>query len=85
MADVAASFREAVVDVLTKKALLACKDNDVDHLLIGGGGGQLPVAGARRAAVRQGGHHPARPEAGAVHGQRRDGRGARGADGGQGP
>ena len=37
MSDVAASFQEAVVDVLTKKALLACKDNDVDHLLIGGG------------------------------------------------
>ena len=37
VADVAASFQEAVVDVLTKKALLACKDNDVDHLLIGGG------------------------------------------------
>jgi N6-L-threonylcarbamoyladenine synthase len=25
------------VDVLTKKAIAACKDNDVDHLLIGGG------------------------------------------------
>ena len=37
VADVAASFQEAVVDVLTKKAVLACQDNDVDHLLIGGG------------------------------------------------
>src|SRR6478736_5200282 len=35
--DVAASFQEAVVDVLTRKALLACKEHDVDHLLIGGG------------------------------------------------
>jgi N6-L-threonylcarbamoyladenine synthase len=37
VADVAASFQEAVVDVLTRKALLACKEHDVDHLLIGGG------------------------------------------------
>lgn len=35
--DVAASFQEAVVDVLTKKAIAACRDNGVDHLLIGGG------------------------------------------------
>lgn len=37
VADVAASFQEAVVDVLTRKALRACKDNGVDHLMIGGG------------------------------------------------
>ncbi len=37
VADVAASFQEAVVDVLTRKALLACKEYEVDHLLIGGG------------------------------------------------
>jgi N6-L-threonylcarbamoyladenine synthase len=37
VADVAASFQEAVVDVLTRKALRACKENGVDHLLIGGG------------------------------------------------
>ncbi|GAA4312611.1 hypothetical protein GCM10023178_21890 [Actinomadura luteofluorescens] len=37
VADVAASFQEAVVDVLTQKALKVCKDNGVDHLLIGGG------------------------------------------------
>jgi N6-L-threonylcarbamoyladenine synthase len=37
VADVAASFQEAVVDVLTKKAIAACKDNGVGHLLIGGG------------------------------------------------
>jgi N6-L-threonylcarbamoyladenine synthase len=35
--DVAASFQEAVVDVLTRKAILACRENDVSHLLIGGG------------------------------------------------
>jgi len=35
--DVAAAFQEAVVDVLTKKAIAACKDNDVSHLLVGGG------------------------------------------------
>ena len=37
VADVAASFQEAVVDVLTRKAILACRDHGVDHLLIGGG------------------------------------------------
>ncbi|MEO3856833.1 tRNA (adenosine(37)-N6)-threonylcarbamoyltransferase complex transferase subunit TsaD [Acrocarpospora sp. B8E8] len=35
--DVAASFQEAVVDVLTRKALAACAQHDVHDLLIGGG------------------------------------------------
>ncbi|MBB2909485.1 N6-L-threonylcarbamoyladenine synthase [Streptosporangium becharense] len=35
--DVAASFQEAVVDVLTRKALQACAKYGVDDLLIGGG------------------------------------------------
>ena len=35
--DVAASFQEAVVDVLTRKALLACTEIGVDHLVVGGG------------------------------------------------
>ncbi len=37
VADVAASFQEAVADVLTAKAITACLENGVDHLLIGGG------------------------------------------------
>ncbi|MDQ1249272.1 MAG: tRNA N6-adenosine threonylcarbamoyltransferase [Actinomycetota bacterium] len=37
VADVAASFQEAVVDVLVTKSLAACRDTGVDHLLIGGG------------------------------------------------
>ena len=37
VADVAASFQEAVVDVLTRRAVLACRDNGIDHLVIGGG------------------------------------------------
>jgi N6-L-threonylcarbamoyladenine synthase len=37
VADVAASFQEAVVDVLTRKAVDACGEYGVDHLLIGGG------------------------------------------------
>ena len=37
VADVAASFREAVVDVLVTKALAACKDRGVPRLLLGGG------------------------------------------------
>jgi N6-L-threonylcarbamoyladenine synthase len=37
VADVCASFQEAVVDVLTTKAVRACRDHGIDHLLIGGG------------------------------------------------
>jgi N6-L-threonylcarbamoyladenine synthase len=37
VADVAASFREAVVDVLVAKALAACADRGVPRLLLGGG------------------------------------------------
>ena len=37
VADVAASFQEAVVDVLTRKAVLACRENGAQHLQIGGG------------------------------------------------
>ena len=45
--DVAASFREAVVDVLIKKAVNACKEFDVPRLLLGGG----VVANARLREV----------------------------------
>jgi N6-L-threonylcarbamoyladenine synthase len=37
VADVAASFQEAVVDVLTAKAVAACREQGVDTLVIGGG------------------------------------------------
>jgi N6-L-threonylcarbamoyladenine synthase len=37
LADVAASFREAVADVLLTKALAACRDLEVPRLLLGGG------------------------------------------------
>jgi N6-L-threonylcarbamoyladenine synthase len=37
VADVAASFQEAAADVLTGKAVLACAEYDVRHLLIVGG------------------------------------------------
>jgi N6-L-threonylcarbamoyladenine synthase len=37
VADVCASFQEAVVDVLTAKAVRACKESSVEHLLLGGG------------------------------------------------
>ncbi len=46
IADVAASFREAVVDVLIGKAIAACVEHGVPRLLLGGG----VVANAR---VRQ--------------------------------
>jgi N6-L-threonylcarbamoyladenine synthase len=37
LADVAASFQEAVGDVLTRKAVDACRARGVDHLILGGG------------------------------------------------
>ena len=37
VADIAASFQEAVVDVLTRKAVLACRENGAGHLQVGGG------------------------------------------------
>jgi N6-L-threonylcarbamoyladenine synthase len=37
VADVAAAFQEAVVDVLTRKAVLACTEQGVHDLLVGGG------------------------------------------------
>jgi tRNA N6-adenosine threonylcarbamoyltransferase len=37
VADIAASFREAVIDVLLTKALAACEDYGVPRLLLGGG------------------------------------------------
>jgi N6-L-threonylcarbamoyladenine synthase len=49
VADVAAGFREAVVDVLTAKALDACRELGVPRLLLGGG----VVANARLRAVAQ--------------------------------
>ena len=47
LADVAASFREAVVDVLVGKAVAACTDLGVPRLLLGGG----VVANARLREV----------------------------------
>ena len=37
LADVAASFQEAVCDVLSAKAIAACEHQGIDHLVIGGG------------------------------------------------
>ena len=37
VADVAASFQEAVADVLTAKAVTACRERGLDTLVIGGG------------------------------------------------
>jgi N6-L-threonylcarbamoyladenine synthase len=46
-ADIAASFREAVVDVLIGKAVAACLDHNVPRLLLGGG----VIANARLRAL----------------------------------
>lgn len=37
VADIAAAFQEAVVDVITSKAVLACRENGITDLLLGGG------------------------------------------------
>jgi N6-L-threonylcarbamoyladenine synthase len=37
VADIAASFQEAVVDVVTSKAVLACREHGLRNLLLGGG------------------------------------------------
>ena len=49
VADVAASFREAVADVLLRKAIAACVDRGVPRLLLGGG----VVANARVRRLAQ--------------------------------
>ena len=37
VADIAAAFQEAVVDVITSKAVLACRERGITELLLGGG------------------------------------------------
>ncbi len=52
-ADVAASFADAVADVLVDKTINACRENDVDTLVIGGGfsaNSQLREAAEARCA-----------------------------------
>ena len=78
VADVAASFQEAVVDVLTKKAIAACQGQRRRDLLIGGGvaaNSRLRALAEARCAA--GGHRLRVPRPEAVHRQRRDGRRAR--------
>ncbi|MEH1012212.1 tRNA (adenosine(37)-N6)-threonylcarbamoyltransferase complex transferase subunit TsaD [Micromonospora sp. CPCC 206060] len=53
VADVAASFQEAVCDVLVRKAIDACRSNGVETLVIGGGvaaNSRLRVMADQRAA-----------------------------------
>ena len=49
VADVAASFQEAVVDVLTAKAVAACREENISHLILGGG----VAANSRLRAIAQ--------------------------------
>ena len=54
LADVAASFREAVVDVLVSKAVNACKELGIPRLLLGGGvtaNARLREVAAQRTAL----------------------------------
>ena len=74
-ADVAASFQEAVVDVLVEKTMRAAAHVDARSVCIGGGvAANTALAGAdrqRRSGRRAGGLHP---QPGHVHRQRRHGR-----------
>ncbi len=52
--DVAASFQEAVVDVLTRKAVAACLEHGSEHLILGGGvaaNSRLRAVAAERCAA----------------------------------
>ncbi len=54
VADIAASFQEAVVDVITAKAVLACTEHGITELLLGGGvaaNSRLRALTAERCAV----------------------------------
>ena len=75
VADVAASFQEAVADVLTRKAVAACaRAWRIGPDRSAGVRGQLAAACPGGGAVRSRRDHAARAPARAVHGQRRDGR-----------
>jgi N6-L-threonylcarbamoyladenine synthase len=53
-ADVAASFQEAVVDVLLQKSIAACKESGIENLVIAGGvaaNSRLRELAARRCAL----------------------------------
>ena len=82
VADVAASFQEAVCDVLVRKALDAAAAEGIHDLLIGGGvaaNSRLRVMAEERAAGL--GVRVRVPAPGPVHRQRRDGRRPRLRDG----
>ncbi|MDO5752339.1 tRNA (adenosine(37)-N6)-threonylcarbamoyltransferase complex transferase subunit TsaD [Arthrobacter sp.] len=54
VADIAASFQEAVLDVITAKAVLACKEQGITTLLLGGGvaaNSRLRVLAQQRCAA----------------------------------
>src|SRR6204780_4298807 len=58
VADVAASFQESVADVLTRKAVDACRAHGVDHLIVGGGvaaNSRLRALAAQRCEAAGGG------------------------------
>ena len=82
VADVAASFQEAVCDVLTRKAVDAAAAEGIEDILIGGGvaaNSRLRVLAEERASARR--HPRPRPPTRPVHRQRRHGRRPRLRDG----
>ena len=82
VADVAASFQEAVVDVLTRKAVAACRRARASTTCSSVAGSRRTRGCGRSPRTLRGRDPAAGPAAGAVHRQRRDGRGPGCADGG---
>jgi N6-L-threonylcarbamoyladenine synthase len=73
VADVAASFQEAVVDVQISKVVGVAKREGLDTVLLGGGVAANSRLRARLAAEADASASPARPLPGPVHRQRRHG------------
>ena len=83
VADVAASFQEAVVDVLTAKAVRAARERGAETMVLGGGvAANSRLRALARGAVQRCGDRAAGAAAAAVHRQRGDGRGPGGAPAG---
>ncbi len=77
VADGAASLQEAVADVLTRKAVAACRTTGCPRWSWWAGWPPIRGYGSCRAAVPGGRDHAAGASAAAVHGQRGDDRGRR--------
>ena len=76
LADITASFQEAIVDTLTAKTILAAKMKRVDKIVVGGGVAHAPVVGLEEAgevgvvALLERGHQLSLEARGPIRGRR---------------